>query len=495
MSDPKPRRQSITINLNEINENKEIPLSKFTPSSTKNKKPFKRMEINSKVIGNIKTSKVDLQIKILDTFISLLIFSNLTFNFIDNNLTVSEEGLPTDSDYKPMNQVNDKINYLRIFNCIIVIITEVLLIVTYYLKLSKLRIEGLASSNDGIYSTGLFKFLILEVIVLLPVCPPYIEIIIKGKMLGSIYVYSISTITTSISLLKIYYIVKIFNHYSIFTSFYAKTVSKKKKREADFSFSFKAYLNHYPILSVSVLYFLTAVILTCILRASEYGYNPDISSYDKQNKAISNKSLKSYFDVIWLTLISMTTVGYGDLFPYTHIGRILMFIGATIGTFLVSMMISFFSNHVEFDPEQRKAYSMILKLESIKKMKVKASDGIKVFLLFYLTNKRKYKSNKEKMIRLYKALNLLSFVTKSFSLNFKSVQNFFLPSDKVLSNLDKNLTDQVKVIQYSSEVINYVREKLVKINHEEKKILVSFENIEDLLDSIGEFMVKVNKDV
>jgi hypothetical protein len=42
--------------------------------------------------------------------------------------------------------------------------------------------------------------------------------------------------------------------------------------------------------------------------------------------------------------MTITTVGYGDYFPHTSIGRIIILIVAIWGTFIVSMMVVVVSN-------------------------------------------------------------------------------------------------------------------------------------------------------
>jgi hypothetical protein len=47
----------------------------------------------------------------------------------------------------------------------------------------------------------------------------------------------------------------------------------------------------------------------------------------------------SYFQAIWVIVISITTVGFGDLVPYSYMGRIIIMIAAFWGAFLISLMI------------------------------------------------------------------------------------------------------------------------------------------------------------
>lgn len=57
---------------------------------------------------------------------------------------------------------------------------------------------------------------------------------------------------------------------------------------------------------------------------------------------------------LWCVIAAMTTVGYGDFYPRTHLGRLVCIVGAVIGAFLVSLMVVAMSESSTFDhAEQR----------------------------------------------------------------------------------------------------------------------------------------------
>lgn len=52
----------------------------------------------------------------------------------------------------------------------------------------------------------------------------------------------------------------------------------------------------------------------------------------------TNPSINSYFDAVWFTIVTATTVGYGDVFPTTVAGRIVAFFVFVIGIGLVGSL-------------------------------------------------------------------------------------------------------------------------------------------------------------
>ncbi|WP_260412610.1 potassium channel family protein [Alkalihalobacillus sp. TS-13] len=97
-------------------------------------------------------------------------------------------------------------------------------------------------------------------------------------------------------------------------------------------------------------------------------------------------NFESFEDALWWSIVTLTTVGYGDLYPVTTVGRLiasfLMFVGIGLIGVITGMVASFFSNAKELPEELRDVREsidnypsltngeidlMIRKLESLKK--------------------------------------------------------------------------------------------------------------------------------
>lgn len=53
---------------------------------------------------------------------------------------------------------------------------------------------------------------------------------------------------------------------------------------------------------------------------------------------------------MWCIIITMTTVGFGDFYPSTHLGRFIGVLACFWGTFLVSLMVVSLTISSEFTP-------------------------------------------------------------------------------------------------------------------------------------------------
>ena len=75
-------------------------------------------------------------------------------------------------------------------------------------------------------------------------------------------------------------------------------------------------------------------------------------------------------------ILTMTTVGYGEIFPVTPGGRIFTIVACIIGVFMVSLILAKLTELIALDPDQQAAYEEILN-----EMKVEKANQVKVGLV------------------------------------------------------------------------------------------------------------------
>ena len=99
----------------------------------------------------------------------------------------------------------------------------------------------------------------------------------------------------------------------------------------NYLFGIKCAFKDNPLLLISIIFIISVVISACGLVICESPLKLIID-----NDPINFDSLENS---IWCVIITMTTVGYGDFYPRTFIGRLLDIFVVIWGIFIVSMFV------------------------------------------------------------------------------------------------------------------------------------------------------------
>ena len=92
----------------------------------------------------------------------------------------------------------------------------------------------------------------------------------------------------------------------------------------------KCHFAVHPEKTMFLLFVSSILIFGYLIRIFELPYHrlsPIDSTFD------------SLFNAFWLVVITMTTVGYGDLAPHTVPGRVVAMLAALVGGFLISLLV------------------------------------------------------------------------------------------------------------------------------------------------------------
>ena len=255
---------------------------------------------------------------------------------------------------------------------------------------------------------------------------------------------------------------------SKFYSSSADRVSKMMSSSISMFFAFKCLMKKYPYYMLLYLILLTTVALGLMLQIVE-------GPVYKANKIIGKKDYNNYenlADCLWNVLIIITTVGYGDYFPKSNLGRFLVIFISFIGIILVSLIIMTLQNFVSFEDNENNAKTFVDRMNSKIEIKEEASNYFKTTLRFLLTKSHFIRSTKSKEDIEYKNLKgkledsmksrmrqkvLLRGLIKNFNRDFEPFEpNEFL-KEKVI-----DLENKSKVLIEDGQVIKSKLEKILK---------------------------------
>lgn len=97
----------------------------------------------------------------------------------------------------------------------------------------------------------------------------------------------------------------------------------------------------------------------------------------------SEFSFHQVWNAWWCMILTMTTVGYGDIYPITVGGRIFTIVACIVGVFILSLIIAKLAELIQLNQEEQKAYDIIMGAE-----KKKRNEDIKVQLGVYFIRYR-----------------------------------------------------------------------------------------------------------
>jgi hypothetical protein len=347
------------------------------------------------------------------------------------------------------------------------------------LNIHKVRI-GTVARKDTIFSKGLWWVLMIEILFHLVVIPPSIEH--HFNINGSIYVeydysklfnidglylslgkslppantistvlrssetsiqlyYNTSAILTFFILFRIYHLFRLNLTISYWATPKANSICKIMNTKADFSFNIRATLRHRPFFSLS---FAIVFIITAFGIATQLFefYNSEMiyALDEKENQhARTMQKFSNIYNSFWLIVVTMTTLGYGDIYPTTYFGRVIAILACIFGTFILSSLIVFLGNFISFDELERYVYNSIIKGKSKSKMLQKEASGLvgKLIRYNYLRKRQNETSAKYR-------LNLwidMQYKTKTFKMLRVSGRK----AQVDLGGLMENIEDQLKI--------------------------------------------------
>lgn len=88
-------------------------------------------------------------------------------------------------------------------------------------------------------------------------------------------------------------------------------------------------------------------------------------------------------------ILTMTTVGYGDIYPVTPGGRIFTILATIIGVFVVSLIISQLTALIALEPEQEAAFDEIMNEEKRKNNAQVLDKRIQFYIRYKIAKLRK----------------------------------------------------------------------------------------------------------
>ena len=102
--------------------------------------------------------------------------------------------------------------------------------------------------------------------------------------------------------------------------------------KADIKFTIKSYILTNAELSVLVLFLSTVHVLGYLIRVFELPFH-------RTAAAPVYRQFDEHFNAIWVVVITISTVGYGDMAPYTNLGRFIAIFSCMWGSVMMALVV------------------------------------------------------------------------------------------------------------------------------------------------------------
>ena len=399
----------------------------------------------------------------------VLVLMTLSSSFIYNETKFCSEECSYD-------EKSDIINISLIFSSATSLVFIIILCFKYYHYLLLYKNAKYIPHYEKFFKTSLFKYFILEFI--LAILHP--NILLKDVSFTTSISYNqkkveycINDIFLLIQCIRLLYLILILVICSDFYGPRADRVCKMMGRHLDLSFSLRALFIDKTLIMLIYCSIIICTMLSYMLKI----LNQPLEITETNN-------FKSFGNCFWYVLVTMTTVGYGDIFPETTNERIIGYCIAISGTVVVALIVSFFQEQITLGKNEKNTLEFVERVNNKEELMEASVTYFKMNML-YLMNKRNMEKgiipqsqvNKNKLITLLKdrieAKKKFKFLFHQFHINFK-MENDVDKIKKKIDNLDfaqsdlshsiNELNNKIKVLLKNiSGFSNLQRQKKSKI--------------------------------
>jgi potassium intermediate/small conductance calcium-activated channel subfamily N protein 2 len=226
---------------------------------------------------------------------------------------------------------------------------------------------------------------------------------------------------------------------------------------ADTAFAFKALQKENPFFTLFIIFVLTCVCFGFSLRNFELHY------WETQPELLQN--WRYHWNAMWCVFVSMTTVGYGDFYPKTHLGRFIIIVACIVGIYFVSMMMVFMTQKSILNENEQKAYKLITRLKLRKEIMDIRSHMIKHILKMKILKDNRLKEGmkpEEFEIKYNYEKRCVTAWIDQLKMKYRSIQTFeFVPTKEQLFDICERIDTDIKDIKHELNSLECINETII----------------------------------
>ena len=364
-------------------------------------------------------------LKVNDTAAAAIVVVGLIISFLENENHYSDEG----------KERNETSTYGNVMRSIVSVLTACLIILvirhsSLLYDINREKLMGADMLNLSYFQSRYFIYMIIEVIINVIHWPPGVDHEQEFYQLDGKLILSWNSMALCWMILRCYLIFRLFKHYTKWADSDSESICEQHGCSANTKFALKAVLQEKPYLVLTASMASSIVIFGFATRIFERPYTHDNSDQDLNFDYVWNS--------MWLIVLTMTTVGYGDFYPRTHMGRFVVVLACFWGVFLVSMMVVTLTVSSEFTKGESRAYDILFRLNAKEQAKKRASYVLKSALQLFVLQRKFTEHPDYENLHIIK-LNEMTNNLDAFRIQRNRAMKTDLPAEEMLRQLNEKI--------------------------------------------------------
>jgi hypothetical protein len=285
--------------------------------------------------------------------------------------------------------------------------------------------------------------------------------------------YNIATILTFFILFRVYHFFRLVHTFSYWSTPKAHSTCKLMNTKANVPFAIKAYLKINPFVTLLFCVAFVIIIFGYAAQLFEYYNSTMMNSMDDTGNAYvqAMQKFSNIYNALWLIVVTMSTIGYGDIYPTTYFGRVIAIFACIIGTFILSLLVVFLNTYINFDEVEKLVFNTVIEEKSNPMYLKKEACSLVGTILRYNFLRKRHPENTTRY-RLYLWIEM-KYNSKKFKLNRISAKKVEADIDGVLNNLTYQIDHGLTPFKNALEVYHKTR-LLVRIYFNKNKLFKIF---------------------
>lgn len=267
--------------------------------------------------------------------------------------------------------------------------------------------------------------------------------------------------------LRFYLLFRLYGQISKWRSKIAVKYCEMEGCEANTEFAVKAVLKKSPLNALFIALVFSSIIFGAVL----------VNFESPMDVVRDSNEFSFIWNGMWLAVVTMTTVGFGDYYAISVFGRIVTVLIIFWGIFLISLVVVALTNLMDLDHKESRAYTILYRLKSRVAIKDKAVKLLTVVLRIKgLDNGfgARIKSVKDPAERDTMIVRYRNSRAELIS-NLEFLKGLYFEENKNLGTADNDPVEEIKKLTLTIE------HDFVHL----KKLLITVREIEASLESVN----------